>query len=230
MNDLQELQDRLGYQFKDDSHLQLALTHPSLAHDLKLAGGDNQRLEFLGDAVLQMTLTVHLYNTHKHSPEGKLTQIRAAAVNRKALASLARSFDLGTHLKLSRGEDKNKGRRKASNLADAMEAVLGAIFLDGGYEAGLACVERWFPPILDEIQDGPDSFNPKGQLQELLQGNGSTPPLYHLDSESGPDHDKTYTVIAKTEEGVIGRGSGPSKREAESAAARDALDKLSQKN
>lgn len=226
MNDLNQLQEHLGYRFKDETLLQLALTHPSVAHDLKLSSGDNQRLEFLGDAVLQMTLTVHLYRTRTRAPEGQLTQTRAAAVNRKALASLARTLKVGDHLHLSRGEENNMGRKKASNLADAMEAIIGAIFLDGGYEASSTWVEKYFPPILEEVEGGDCSFNPKGQLQEILQGRGKPTPNYQLEAESGPDHNKSYTVVARTEDGEIGRGTGSSKKEAESAAARDALKKL----
>jgi len=226
MSNLKQLQENLDYHFQDESLLQLALTHPSVAHDLKLSSGDNQRLEFLGDAVLQMTLTVYLFRTRTRAPEGQLTQTRAAAVNRKALASLARTLKVGDHLHLSRGEENNKGRKKASNLADAMEAIIGALFLDGGYEASSAWVEKWFPPILEQIEAGDQSFNPKGQLQEILQGEGKTTPVYLLENESGPDHNKSYTVVARTEHGEIGRGTGSSKKEAESAAARDALDKL----
>ncbi|MEM1159151.1 MAG: ribonuclease III [Verrucomicrobiota bacterium] len=224
--DLFPLEERLGYSFKNRELLLQALTHPSLAHDMKLARGDNQRLEFLGDAVLQMTLTLHLYHSFPKHQEGWLTKMRASAVNKKALNEIAQEFGLDQFILLSRGEGKNNGRTKPSNLADAMEAVIGAMLLDAGYKFTQSWVQRVFDRKLLELDVSEEIFNPKGELQEFLQGQGKETPAYELVDESGPDHDKSYTVRVFSEGRNIGTGSGSSKKAAESTAALDALKKL----
>ncbi len=225
--DLSPLETILGYSFKNKELLLQALTHPSLAHDMQLARGDNQRLEFLGDAVLQMTLTLHLFHSFPSHQEGRLTKMRAAAVNKKALDEVARQFKLNEFILLSRGETKNQGRTKASNLADAMEAIIGVMLLDAGYEFTQAWVEKVFDQKLKELAASEEVFNPKGELQELLQGKSIATPRYELVAESGPDHSKSYTIRVISEDAVIGEGSGPSKKAAESSAALDALKNLS---
>jgi ribonuclease III len=220
------LEERLGYVFNDPLLLRLALTHPSCRHESGHQAGDNQRMEFLGDAVLQMVLTDALYHRFPRWDEGRLTRLRARLVNRNALELLAVRYDLGAELILGKGEHKNQGRSRSSNLADAFEAVSGAIFLDAGYEVAAAWVRGCFQPVIDSESAAPDDFNAKGALQEWLQSEGKTTPTYILISESGPDHAKTYTIAALSETVEIGRGTGASKKAAESLAAAAALENL----
>lgn len=224
--DFSELETLLGYQFQDKELLLKALTHPSLAHDKRLKRGDNQRLEFLGDAVLQMTLTLHLYRKFPEHQEGRLTKMRASAVNKKALNEISQQFKLDQFILLSRGETKNHGMTKASNLADAVEAIIGAMLLDAGYDFTQAWVQRIFEEKLKELAASEKVFNPKGELQEILQAKGKVTPTYQLIEESGPDHSKSYTIQVISDEKTIGTGSGSSKKAAESSAALDALNKL----
>jgi ribonuclease III len=226
---LEELQSQLAYTFKDSTLLELALMHPSKGHELKTKLGDNQRLEFLGDAVLQLALTDKIYRDFPQLDEGSLTRIRAGLVNAEALEAMALRFDLGNHLILGRGETMNQGRSKRSNLADAMEAVIGAVYLDSGF----ATAAEWLATQLQElIQKGSKNtvdFNPKGTLQELLQSRNKATPEYRLESESGPDHQKSYVIHVISEGEEIGQGSGSSKKAAEMQAAAAALKNLRKK-
>jgi ribonuclease III len=224
----EQLQSSLGYWFKDMNLLRLALTHPSVAHEQGLTVEHNQRLEFLGDAVLQLVLTRFLYEKFPGFGEGPLTKARAQVVNRRSLAERARQVNLGEHLILSRGEELNQGRERPSALADAFEAVLGAIFLDGGYEAAQEFVRRRFGEVLDEMGVIPILDNPKGELQEILQAKSPESPRYQLTAVSGPDHDRSFecAVFYRGEE--LGRGTGKSKKEAETYAALSALKNLQQ--
>jgi ribonuclease-3 len=225
----QELQSRLGYTFKDTALLELALMHPSKGHELKTKLGDNQRLEFLGDAVLQLALTDKLYRDFPQLDEGSLTRIRAGLVNAEALEAMALRFDLGDHLILGRGETMNQGRSKRSNLADAMEAVIGAVYLDSGFETAAEWLATQLQALIQEGSKNTVDFNPKGTLQEFLQSRNKPTPEYSLHEESGPDHQKSY-VISVISEGVgIGQGSGSSKKAAEMQAAAAALKNLRKK-
>lgn len=226
MADLGTLQSRLGYVFRDESLLRLALTHPSVAHEQGAVVQHNQRLEFLGDAVLQLVLTRVLYERYPGFSEGPLTKARAQLVNRRALAEHARRLALGENLVLSRGEELNRGRERPSALADAFEALLGAIFLDGGFAAAEEFILRQFGDVFSEIEEIPNLENPKGELQEMLQAKSPEPPQYQLLSVTGPDHDRAFTcaVLYRGEE--LGRGTGKSKKEAESRAAFHALETL----
>ncbi|MDZ4787744.1 MAG: ribonuclease III [Blastochloris sp.] len=223
---LDELQIKLGYTFQNRALLELALTHPSKGHEMKARVGDNQRLEFLGDAVLQMALTIKLYQDYSNLDEGSLTRMRAVMVNAEALEAMALRFDLGDYLVLGRGELMNQGRTKRSNLADAMEAVIGAVYLDSSFEV----VSTWIAmQLLDLIQKGPKNtvdFNPKGTLQERLQSQNKPTPEYRLESESGPDHQKCYEVVVISENKELGRGTGNSKKAAEMQSAAAALKNL----
>ncbi|MGF1677921.1 MAG: ribonuclease III [Candidatus Methylacidiphilales bacterium] len=225
MPQMEDLEAKLQCRFQNETLLIQALTHPSCAYGDSTPLHDNQRLEFLGDAILQATLTHYLYQRYPNETEGFLTKLRAAAVNRSALEKIARQFDLGQYLTLGHGEEKNHGREKASNLADAMEAVIGALYLDSGYEATQAWIHRVFTAVIDDLTTSASVFNPKGALQEWLQAKGLPTPNYELVSESGPDHKKTFTVKAVSEGECIGLGSGSSKKWAEIAAAQDALDR-----
>jgi len=223
---LTDLQARLGHSFHDEALLRLALTHPSVAHEKGAAIEHNQRLEFLGDAVLQLALTRELYEKFPAFDEGPLTKSRAKLVNRRTLAIHGRSLTLGEHLILSRGEESHGGRERSSALADAFESVIGAIFLDGGYEAERAFILREFGPSLHEMAAPPLLENPKGELQELLQAKSPDAPRYHVVSATGPDHDRVFECTVHHSGVELARGSGKSKKAAESEAALSALQKL----
>jgi ribonuclease-3 len=226
MSDLAALQSRLGYLFRDESLLRLALTHPSIAHEQGVAVQHNQRLEFLGDAVLQLALTRELYEKFPTFDEGPLTKARAKLVNRRTLAVHGRELGLGTHLILSRGEELHGGRERPSALADTFEALVGAVFLDGGYEVAREFILREFGAAFGELNVIPILENPKGELQEFLQARSSESPQYHVVSSSGPDHDRLFECTVHHGGVELARGSGKSKKSAESEAALAALKKL----
>jgi ribonuclease-3 len=226
MSESSEFQARLGYQFRDAGRLRLALTHPSVAHETGTPSPHNQRLEFLGDAVLQLVLTRELYEKFPAFDEGPLTKARAKLVNRRTLAEHARVLGLGAHLILSRGEEINGGRERASTLADAYEALLGAIFLDGGFEAARGFILHEFGAAFGKLNVLPIIENPKGELQELLQARSPEAPEYHVVSATGPDHDRLFECTVQHEGIELARGSGKSKKAAESDAALAALKKL----
>jgi ribonuclease-3 len=223
---LEDLQTRLGYQFRDTSLLRLAVTHPSVAHEQAQVVANNQRLEFLGDAVLQLVLTQELYGKFPALDEGHLTKARAQMVNQSALAEQARQLGLGAHLILSRGEEGSGGRERPSILADALEALLGALFLDGGFAAAREFVLAQFRDSLGELEEIPSQENPKGELQELLQAQSPEGPEYFLVSVTGPDHDRSFECSVHYRGTEIGRGQGKSKKMAESQAALAALARL----
>jgi ribonuclease III len=223
------LQDRLGYVFRDTALLQLALTHPSVAHEQGSPVQTNQRLEFLGDAVLQLVLTRELYEKFPGFGEGPLTKARAKLVNRRTLAERARHLGLGQHLILSRGEEMHNGRERLSTLADGYEALLGAIFLDGGFGAASEFVLRQFQAAFGGLLVIPILENPKGELQELLQAVSPEAPEYQVVSASGPDHDRLFECTVHHAGAELARGQGKSKKAAESEAAMAALAKLLEK-
>ena len=226
VSNLNALQERLGYVFQNCDLLRLALTHPSVAHESLSAVQHNQRLEFLGDAVLGLALTRELYDKFPGFGEGPLTKARAHMVNRRALAALARRLGVGEHLILSRGEESSGGRERQSCLADAFEAVVGAIFLDGGFDAAREFTLRCFQNELAEVKGIPALENPKGELQETLQARSPHAPRYELTLAAGPDHDRVFECAVFHESVELGRGRGKSKKAAESAAAEAALARL----
>lgn len=223
---LAELQNRLGHSFRDESLLRLALTHPSVAHEAGTALRHNQRLEFLGDSVLELALTTELFAKFPDADEGQLTKCRAKLANATSLAAHGRSLGLGAHLVLSRGEENTGGRERSSTLADAFEAVLGAIFLDGGIEAARAFVLREMTADLSELTLPTGIENPKGELQELLQSKSPVAPVYQLISAEGPDHSRHFICAVLHDGAELARGSGKSKKAAESDAALAALKTL----
>lgn len=216
----------LAYHFRDENLLRLALTHPSLAHESGVASAHNQRLEFLGDAVLSLVLTQKLFEQFPAFDEGPLTKARAKLVNRQSLAVHARSLGLGAHLILSRGEEMSGGRERESALADAYEALLGAIFLDGGFDAAREFILREFASALGELDNLPLIENPKGELQELLQARSPRAPEYQTLQISGTDHDPLFECAVHHEGIELARGRGKSKKAAESEAALAALEKV----
>jgi ribonuclease-3 len=221
-----ELQKQLGYAFRDSGLLQLALTHPSVAHEQGAPVQTNQRLEFLGDAVLQLVLTRELYEKFPSFDEGPLTKARAKLVNRCTLAEHGHDLGLGRHLILSRGEETHGGRERPSALADAFEALLGAIFQDGGFDVAQAFILRQFRGAFGGLSVIPILENPKGELQELLQAVSSDAPDYRVVSATGPDHDRVFECTVHHGGVELARGSGKSKKAAESEAALAALTKL----
>lgn len=227
MSELDAFQVRLGYLFRNEQLLCLALTHPSLAHDQNKPLPHNQRLEFLGDAVLGVILSRHLYETLPGADEGILTKSRAKLVNAGALAIHARALGLGPHLVLSRGEENMGGRERESTLADGFEALVGAIFLDGGFEAAREFVLRQFAEDFTTLPAEPAGIeNPKGELQELLQSRSPNAPHYQMLSATGPDHDRQFECAVMHDGAELARGHGKSKKAAESEAALAALKKL----
>jgi len=204
----------------------LALTHPSVAHESPINTPHNQRLEFLGDSVLGLVLTQELYEKFPNFGEGPLTKARAQMVNRRTLAAEARRLGIGEHLLVSRGEEASGGRDRQSALADAFEALLGAIFLDSGYEKAREFILRCFRGAFGELTEIPNLENPKGELQELLQAKSPEAPLYEMTFASGPDHDRLFECAVFHQGVELGRGRGKSKKEAEGQAALAALLKL----
>lgn len=226
MSSLDELQARLGHQFREPALLRLALTHPSISHELGASQNHNQRLEYLGDAVLQLVLSRELYDRYPQHDEGPLTKIRAQLVNQVSLAEQGRLLGLGEHLILSRGEHLNGGRERPSILADAYESVLGALFLDGGYDVARVFILQTFQAVFADIESASAVDNPKGALQEILQAISTEAPQYQVLSATGPDHDREFECAVLHKGGEIGRGKGKSKKLAESHAAAAALERL----
>lgn len=225
-----EFERILDYRFSRRDLLELALTHPSITHDLGNGTPHNQRLEFLGDSVLQLVLTLELFEKFPDLGEGPLTQARAEMVNRRTLASQSRALGVAPYLRISRSEETTGGRDRASTLADVFEALVGAIFLDGGLEPARGFVLRRFREAFGQLEALPSLHNPKGELQELLQAESTEAPLYQLLSVAGPDHDRSFECAVSYHGVVLGTGTGKTKKAAESEAARVALTALRQKN
>ncbi len=221
------LQSSLGYRFQARALLEEALTHSSHVNEQKSASAQhNERLEFLGDAVLSLVMSEYLASALPQSSEGALSKLKAQLVSEATLALVARRLELGEHLKLGRGEDRSKGREKDSLLADALEAVLAAVHLDGGFEASRMVTRRIFADELTHIaaqQDQPGAGDYKTQFQEWCQKRHDTLPRYVTVRETGPDHQKLFEVELSIQGEVVGIGSGRSKKEAEQQAAKQAL-------
>jgi ribonuclease-3 len=217
------LEERIGYKFRNPLLLAEALTHPSLGHETQRRHFDNQRLEFLGDAVLQLVMTEQLFRQFSGEAEGQLTKLRSRLVSRDALKRHAVALELGTFLMLGRGEESSGGRQRSSTLADAFEALVGAIYLDSDLETVRGFILREAADDLEQVARQPVDVNPKGQLQEILQAISPNSPIYEVVSQSGPEHAKHFVVRAVWEGISLGEGSGRSKKEAETAAAAEAM-------
>ena len=222
MNDLEQ---SLGYHFRDISLLQQALTHSSYANERwRDSLASNERLEFLGDSILGMITAEYLYRTFPQRPEGELTKIRADLVCETSLAQVANRLGLGEYLLLGHGEEQGGGRRRISILADAVESILAAIYLDGGFSAALSMVQRF---ILTDIPiEHPRNMDYKTKLQELVQQQKNQVIQYALIGESGPDNAKEFQIELCLNGQIVGTGSGSSKKRAEQEAAKSALEKL----
>lgn len=226
---MNSLEQKIGYTFKNKRLLQRALSHSSYANENKSIGGSNERLEFLGDAVLSIVVSDAIFKDYTNLPEGELTRIRASLVCEKSLFLFAKSIDLGSYLKLGKGEKINGGQTRPSILSDAFEAVIAAIYLDGGIDAATEFVMKFVRPELD-CHDGGIFKDFKTKLQEIIQQNPEEHLEYRLVSESGPDHDKRFTVEVCLNSNVIGKGTGHSKKQAEQLAAKEAITLMGELN
>ena len=221
------LEEKLGYAFKNKALLENALQHSSYANEHRGGGmRSNERLEFLGDAVLGVVTADYLFRKHPDLPEGDLTRLRAALVCEDSLYEVAQSLELGRHLKLGRGEEQGGGRRRPSILADATESVFAAVYLDGGMEAASELIHR---VLLDKgreeaVEERRRDF--KTELQELVQQKKNQVLAYELVGQSGPDHDKQFSVEVSLNGAIVGKGVGSSKKRAEQDAARCAIENL----
>lgn len=221
---MEPLEVSIGYTFQNRALLDEALTHPSLGYETQKPQPDNQRLEYLGDAVLELIFSHHLFSAFPDAAEGVLTKLRSRLVSRPALAEYARRIGLGNYLKMGRGEESSGGRLRDSSLADAMEALTAAVYLDGGLEAARAMTLRLCADALAQLQETPTEVNPKGQLQEMLQAMGPGSLRYVILREEGPDHKKSFVSRVEWNGTALGEGTGNSKKEAETAAAAAALE------
>ena len=219
-----ELEQGLGYCFRNKKLLENALTHSSYANERRDGRTDNERLEFLGDSILGFVTADFLYERFPRQPEGDLTRIRADLVCERNLARCAAKVDLGKFLLLGHGEDHSGGRQRDSIVSDAMESILAAAYLDGGFDAAKGIIHRL---ILSELPTGrPGNFDYKTMLQELVQREKDQILTYELIGQSGPDHDKIFTVEVLLNGESVGRGDGRSKKKAEQAAAHEAVKNL----
>lgn len=223
---LQELQEKLGYTFQDVRHLQRALVHSSFAFEQGAPGNDNETLEFLGDAVLDLTIGYTLFTLFPELKEGELTKLRSALVNERSLASMARTLGLGAYLHLGKGEDASQGRKKPSILASGLEAVVGAIFVDGAYDRAMEFVKNHFTSLIRDRKEMMLASDAKSLLQEKLQAEHGEAPEYVTDIVDGPAHNREFTVSVIFRGRILGTGKAKSKKKAEQRAAAQALEKL----
>lgn len=218
------LEEKIGYEFSNPDLAVQGLTHKSYSNEQSDVVAHNERLEFLGDAVLELAVSDWVYHHYPEIPEGGLTRIRAEVVSEKGLYSIARTLNLGEGLRLGKGEEKSGGREKPSLLSDALEAVLGAIYQDGGFTAAYRVVEKIFSQAIGLSANLSYGSDHKTCLQERFQALHNCLPEYYLVEASGPDHDRVFTVEVRFNNQLLGNGSGPSKKAAEQKAAAAALD------
>ena len=224
--DFKTFEDNVGISFNDTALLRQAFTHRSYVNEHRAeSAGHNERLEFLGDAVLELISTHYLYEKFPHKDEGELTAYRAALVNATTCAEVGSEIGINEYLLLSRGEAKDTGRARGVLLANAFEALIGAIYLDQGYDAARGFIEAHLFPKIDGIVQNRLWQDAKSALQEKSQETHGVTPHYDVIKETGPDHDKQFIVGVYIQEGLIAEGTGKSKQEAEQSAARAALDK-----
>ena len=219
-----ELEEKIRYHFRNPKLMEKALTHSSYSNEHRLGRlENNERLEFLGDAVLEIVTSEFLYRTYPQKPKGELTKLRASMVCEQTLAFCARALDLGSYLLLGKGEDLTGGRERASVTSDAMEAMIGAVYLDGGFANAKEFVHHF---VLNDIEHKQLFFDSKTILQEIVQGELECEPVYELVGEEGPNHNKKFLVQVSIKGAVFGRGSGRTKKAAEQEAAYAAILKL----
>ncbi|MBA4388599.1 MAG: ribonuclease III [Verrucomicrobia bacterium] len=222
-----DLEDRIGYRFRKRTWIEMALTHKSYRFENEGVLMDNQRLEFLGDALLGFVTAAHLYERFDRMDEGALTAMRSQLTSGKALAHIGAAVQLGAFLKMGKGEEQTGGRKRHSTLADALESVIGAAYLDGGLKAVQKIYAKLFTPTLEGLSGDVWNDNPKGKLQEHAQRNLKTNPRYRVVRRDGPPHATVFSVeVSVGPNSAVGWGAGRSKQEAEVNAARDILAKL----
>ena len=221
---MKTLEEKLGYSFRDPSLLENALTHSSCANESRGKLQSNERLEFLGDSILGMVVAEHLYRNHPNLPEGELTRTRAALVCEDSLVEVAEALGLGGYLKLGKGEEAGGGRNRPSIRADAVEAVLAAVYLDGGIGSARKIIQKYI--LSKEVAGLTVARDYKTALQELVQRESGRVLKYRLTGESGPDHDKRFFVEVDLNGQSVGSGEGRSKKEAEQMAAKAAIQRL----
>lgn len=225
--DLKELESAIGYEFSSKQLLTHALTHSSYTNDRKMDKKMcNERMEFLGDAILEMISSEYLYKNYSEKDEGELTKLRASLVSEKPLASVASSIQLGNYLFLGHGEERTGGRSRDSVTSDAVEALIGAIYLDGGIEPAKKFVHHF---ILNDIENKQLFYDSKTVLQEMIQKYHKGTLKYVLVKEEGPDHDKSYGMNAVVDDRIVGYGEGRTKKAAEQEAAYNAIKSMSRK-
>jgi ribonuclease-3 len=223
-DELSPLERELGHVFAHPALLHHALSHRSHTNNGGQAADSNERLEFLGDAVVDLIVTDELFRSHPDRQEGYLSKVKSLVVSARVLAECARAIDLGRYMKLSRSEEKAGGRDRESILADAFEAVIGAMYLDGGIAPCKRLLERELVTRFSEFLSDSNMLNYKSALLEHAQGRGWGAPRYEVVHQDGPEHGKRYTIAVRVRDEVWGEGDGPSKKEAEQAAARDAIE------
>ncbi len=222
MDKLKEFQRKIGYEFKNEALLFEALSHSSFANESKEKRQSNERLEFLGDSVLSIVVSDYLFENYRDLPEGELTKTRATLVCEKTLHSFGNTINLGSFIMLGKGEEATGGHERPSIIADAFEAVIAAIYLDGGLDAARAHILKFLPKdVKSAVAKAYDDY--KTILQEIIQKNPEEKVEYHLVNESGPDHNKSFTVQVRLNSNVIGEGIAKSKKQAEQLAAKEAL-------
>lgn len=222
----EQFYSNFNYRFQNEFLLIEALTHRSYIRSNGIEGPSNERLEYLGDSVLGVVVAEHLFNKFPDYAEGDLTKMKAMLVNESSLSKAAQECGLNQLVLLSDDEEKSGGRERSSIVSDAMEATIGAIYIDGGLDPARRFIRQTILSHMGEFLSDTDQYNYKGDLLELLQGRGEKTPYYEVKSESGPDHSKTFEIIVHAGEDVTGLGTGSSKKEAEQKAAAEALEKI----
>ncbi|MDI6775016.1 MAG: ribonuclease III [Verrucomicrobiota bacterium] len=220
----------IGYRFRKRAYLEMALMHRSFRFENETIGMDNQRLEFLGDAVLGFVAAEHLFARFREMEEGGLTALRSRMTSGKMLARLAREIRLGEHIKIGKGEEKTGGRARSSNLEDALESIIGAAYLDGGMKAARKIFDRLFVPHTAGLNEDVWAGNPKGELQEYAQRVWRRSPQYRIATREGPPHAVVFTAEVTVTERLRGLGKGRNKQEAEVEAAKHLLDHMSERD
>lgn len=228
-NQINKLEQNIEIEFSNKLLLETSVTHRSYLNEHRDVPEHNERLEFLGDAVLELIVSDYLYRKFADRAEGELTSFRSALVRTDSLAESAKKLKIGEYLRLSRGEEESGGREKDYLLANAFEAILGAIYLDKGYEKARDFVYRTLIPKLAEIVEYRLDIDNKTKIQELAQSEYKTTPTYEVIDERGPDHDKTFTVVVKIDDKIIGKGTGSSKQKAEEKAAEVGIEYIESK-
>lgn len=221
---MEDFEKVIGYTYKNKNLMMEALTHSSYSNEGKREHiHDNERMEFLGDSVLSLVVTEYLFTHYRHLPEGELTKLRASLVCEKSLFEMANKIDLGSYLRIGKGEEHTGGRSRPSIVSDAFEAVIASIYLDGGYEPAKKFILPFVPVNID-VKKTTTVFDYKTSLQEIIQKNKEEKIEYVLTDESGPDHNKEFTIEVHLNSNVIGKGKGKSKKQAEQLAAKEALE------